>query len=142
MRYLICLSFLIFVGTASLTGSAQSPLAVEDTTLGAHTDNTVAEADLYAIPSQSSESWVDQDSGAGKGKTGALTESWVPPSSDGKMELLFGAGTLKASGALSILTVNGTQRSFVPWSPLFLLPPSPFGLDTSTFEMHARQSNF
>ena len=142
MRYLICLSFLIFVGTASLTGSAQSSLAVEDTTLGAHTDNTVAEADPYTIPSQSSKTLVEEESGAGKGKTGASTESWVPPPSDGKMELLFGAGTLKASGALSILTVNGTQRSFVPWSPLFLLPPSPFGLDTSTFEMHARQSNF
>ncbi|MFN7731176.1 MAG: hypothetical protein ACK5OB_04690, partial [Pirellula sp.] len=142
MRYLTCLSFLIFVGTASLSGSAQTSPAVEDTNLGANTDNTGAEADPYTIASQSSESLVDQDSSAGKVKTGALTESWVPPSSDGKMELLFGAGTLKASGTLSILTVNGTQRSFVPWSPLFLLPPSPFGLDTSTFEMHARQSNF
>lgn len=142
MRYLICLSFLIFVGTASITVSAQSPIVRKDVASEENTDNADAKADPYTIPSQSSESWVDQDSGAGKGKTGALTESWFAPPSDGKMELLFGAGTLKASGALSILTVNGTQRSFVPWSPLFLLPPSPFGLDTSTFEMHARQSSF
>jgi hypothetical protein len=142
MRYLICVGFLFFVGTASITVSAQSPLARNGAASEEHTDNADTRADPYVIPSQSGESWVDQDSGAGKGKPVALPESWFAPPSDGKMELLFGAGTLKASGTLSILTVNGTQRSFVPWSPLFLLPPSPFGLDTSTFEMHARQSSF
>lgn len=142
MRYLICVGFLFFVGTASVTVSAQSPIVKKDVVSQENTDNADAKADPYAIPSQSSESWVDQDSVAGKGKPVALPESWFAPPSDGKMELLFGAGTLKASGTLSILTVSGTQRSFVPWSPLFLLPPSPFGLDTSTFEMHARQSSF
>jgi hypothetical protein len=142
MRYLICVGFLFFVGTASITVSAQSPIVKKDVASQENTDNADAKADPYAIPSQSSESWVDQDSVAGKGKPVALPESWFAPPSDGKMELLFGAGTLKASGTLSILTVSGTQRSFVPWSPLFLLPPSPFGLDTSTFEMHARQSSF
>ena len=142
MRYLICFGFLIFVGTVSITVSAQSPLEVEDAAFEVHTDNANTEADPNTIPSQSSESWVDGDAGAAKGKPIALPVPGVAPQSDGKMELLFGAGTLKASGTLSILTVNGTQRSYVPWSPLFLLPPSPFGLDTSTFEMHARQSNF
>ena len=142
MRYLICVGFLIFVGTVSITVSAQSPLEVEDAAFEVHTDNANTEADPNTIPSQSSESWVDGDAGAAKGKPIALPVPGVAPQSDGKMELLFGAGTLKASGTLSILTVNGTQRSYVPWSPLFLLPPSPFGLDTSTFEMHARQSSF
>ena len=142
MRYLICFGFLIFVGTVSITVSAQSPLEVEDAAFEVHTDNANTEADPNTIRSQSSESWVDGDSGAAKGKPIALPVPRVAPQSEGKMELLFGAGTLKASGTLSILTVNGTQRSYVPWSPLFLLPPSPFGLDTSTFEMHARQSNF
>ena len=142
MRYLICVGFLIFVGTVSITVSAQSPLEVEDAAFEVHTDNANTEADPNTIPSQSSESWVDGDAGAAKGKPIALPVPRVAPQSEGKMELLFGAGTLKASGTLSILTVNGTQRSYVPWSPLFLLPPSPFGLDTSTFEMHARQSNF
>jgi hypothetical protein len=142
MRYLICIGFLIFVGTASITVSAQSPIVKKDVASEENTDNADAKADPYAIPSQSGESSVDREMDAASGKPVALTESWVPPPSNGKMELLFGAGTLKASGTLSILTVNGTQRSFVPWSPLFLLPPSPFGLDTSTFEMHARQSNF
>lgn len=127
MRSLICVGFLLFFETASITVSAQHPLAEEDTA---------------SIPSQSSESWVDRDVGAASGRPLPSPESRVAPTSDGKMELLFGAGTLKASGTVSILTVNGTQRAFVPWSPLFLLPPSPFGLDTSTFEMHARQSSF
>lgn len=127
MRSLICVGFLLFLETTSIAVFGQPPLAVED---------------AASIPIQSSESWVDRDVGAANGKPLPSPESWVTPSSDGKMELLFGAGTLKASGTLSILTVNGTQRAFVPWSPLFLLPPSPFGLDTSTFEMHARQSSF
>jgi hypothetical protein len=142
MRYPICFAFLIFVGTASITVSSQSSPAVEDATFEARIDSAAAEADPYTTPSQPSESLVDHNSGVGKGKAVALPESWVPTPSGGNMELLFGAGTLKASGTLSILAVNGTQRSFVPWSPLFLLPPSPFGLDTSTFEMHARQSSF
>ena len=142
MRYLICVGFLVFVGTASITVSAQSPIVRKVVASEKNTDNADAEADPNTIPSQSSESWGDRDSGAAKGKPIALPVPRVAPQSDGKMELLFGAGTLKASGTLSILTVNGTQRSYVPWSPLFLLPPSPFGLDTSTFEMHARQSSF
>ena len=127
MRSLICVGFLMFLGTGSITVSAQTPLAV---------------ADAASIHTQSSESWVDQEMDAASSKSVASSEPWFTPPSDGKMELLFGAGTLKASGTFSILTVNGTQRAFVPWSPLFLLPPSPFGLDTSTFEMHARQSSF
>jgi hypothetical protein len=127
MRSLNCVGFLMFLGTASIAVSAQQPLAAEDPA---------------SIPSPSSESWVDRDVGAASGKPLPSPDSWVASPSDGKMELLFGAGTLKASGTVSILMVNGTQRAFVPWSPLFLLPPSPFGLDTSTFEMHARQSSF
>jgi hypothetical protein len=127
MRSLICVGFLMFLGTGSITVFGQPPPAVED---------------AASIPSQSSESWVDQDMDAASSKSVASPEPWFTPPSDGRVELLFGAGTLKASGTVSILTVNGTQRAFVPWSPLFLLPPSPFGLDTSTFEMHARQSSF
>lgn len=123
MRSLICLVFFIVLGTATIAVSAQTPRALEDAEVEGQTDNAPTESDPYTalIPSN---------------------EPWDSPPSDGNMELLLGAGTLKASGTVSILTVNGTQRAFVPWSPLFLLPPSPFGLDTSTFEMHARQSSF
>ena len=64
MRYLICVGFLIFVGTVSITVSAQSPLVVEDAAFEVHTDNANTEADPNTIPSQSSESWVDGDAGA------------------------------------------------------------------------------
>ena len=59
----------------------------------------------------------------------------------GGVLLQSGAGTLRVSGALSVLGVYGSDRSFAPWSPLFMLPPSLFGGDTPTFEAHARQSN-
>lgn len=36
--------------------------------------------------------------------------------------------TLKLSRNISLFGVAGTQRAFVLWNPLFLLPPSPFGL--------------
>jgi hypothetical protein len=142
MRSVSLFGSLIFLGTAFIAASAQPPLSKEDAPPEEHILNADAKAVPSTIPIQSSESWVDRDVSAASGKSVALPESLVAPPSDGKMELLFGAGTLKASATLSILTVNGTQRSFVPWSPLFLLPPSPFGLDTSTFEMHARQSSF
>jgi len=132
----------MFFGTGSITVFAQSPLAMEDAPSEEVSDNADTKSDPNTLPSQSSESWENRDIGAASGRPLASPNLWVAPPSDGKMELLFGAGTLKASGTVSILTVNGTQRAFVPWSPLFLLPPSPFGLDTSTFEMHARQSSF
>jgi hypothetical protein len=142
MRSLICVGFLMFLGTGCITVSAQTPLAVADAACEKYADNADAQPDPNTLPSQSSESWENRDIEAASGMTLPSPDLWVASPPDGKMELLFGAGTLKASGTVSILTVNGTQRAFVPWSPLFLLPPSPFGLDTSTFEMHARQSSF
>jgi hypothetical protein len=59
----------------------------------------------------------------------------------GRMELQSGMGQLKFSGAVSLLAVAADQRTFVPWNPFFVLPPSAVGLDTNTFEMHGRQSN-
>jgi hypothetical protein len=61
--------------------------------------------------------------------------------SAGGVVLQSGAGQLKVSGAVSLLGVYGSDRSFVPWSPLFMLPPAILDGNTSTFEAHARQSN-
>ena len=47
------------------------------------------------------------------------------PASGGVL-LQSGAGTLRVSGALSVLGVYGSDRSFAPCSPLFMLPPSLF----------------
>ena len=140
----ICFGFLLFLGTTSITVTAQAPSNFEVST----TENPTIDAETGedqvpgATPSQPTESWGDTDIMTAIDPTIDVGRPKERPSSDGTMELLFGAGALKASGTVSILTVNGTQRAFVPWSPLFLLPPSPFGLDTSTFEMHARQSSF
>ncbi len=49
--------------------------------------------------------------------------------------------TLKLSGSFSILGIAATERTFVPWNPLFVLPPSYFGNNTNTFELHSRQSS-
>jgi hypothetical protein len=59
----------------------------------------------------------------------------------GGVLLQSGAGQFRVSGAVSLLGVYGSDRTFVPWTPLFMLPPSLFGGDTPTFEAHARQSN-
>ena len=61
--------------------------------------------------------------------------------SSGSVLLQSEVGQLKVSGAMSLLGVYGSDRAFVPWSPLFVLPPPLFGGDTPTFEGHARQSN-
>ena len=57
------------------------------------------------------------------------------------IRLQNGLGQLNVSGTISLLGVNATDRAFVPWNPLFMLPPSLIGEDNATFEMHARQSN-
>jgi hypothetical protein len=64
------------------------------------------------------------------------------PSNDGiTVSMLDGKSQLKIFGSLSALTIFSTDRPFAPGLPLFLLPSSPFGLNTNTFDIHARQSN-
>lgn len=66
----------------------------------------------------------------------------TPTSDDGiTVSMLNGKSQLKIFGSLSALTVFSTSRPFAPGLPLFLLPDSPFGLDTNTFDIHGRQSN-
>jgi hypothetical protein len=66
----------------------------------------------------------------------------MPPGDDGiTVSMLNGKSQLKIFGSLSALTVFSTDRPFAPGMPLFLLPGSPFGLNTNTFDIHARQSN-
>jgi hypothetical protein len=65
-----------------------------------------------------------------------------PTGNDGiTVSMLNGKSRLKFFGSLSALTILSTDRPFAPGLPLFLLPASPFGLDTNTFDIHARQSN-
>lgn len=57
------------------------------------------------------------------------------------VSMLNGTSQLKLFGSFSALTVFSTDRPYAPGLPLFLLPESPFGLNTNTFDIHARQSN-
>jgi hypothetical protein len=58
------------------------------------------------------------------------------------VSMLNGQSKLKLFGQFSAIGVFSTDRPFSAGLPLFLLPPSPFGLNTNTFDLHARQTNF
>jgi hypothetical protein len=57
------------------------------------------------------------------------------------ISMLNGTSKLRLFGTFSGLTMFSTDRPFAAGLPLFLLPGSPFGLDTNTFDIHARQTN-
>ena len=54
--------------------------------------------------------------------------------------LLNPANNVRLHAGLDSLMVFSTSRPFPSGTPLFLLPESPFGLETNTFDAHARQS--
>ena len=58
------------------------------------------------------------------------------------VSLLSGTRTLKLFGQFSAIGVVSTDRPFSAGMPLLLLPPSAFGLNTNTFDLHARQTSF
>jgi hypothetical protein len=80
-----------------------------------------------------------------------LTFAWVaaafvlltPTGARGQAVSLLGDSThLKIFANISALGVVSTERPFAPGIPFLLLPESPFGFHTNTFDLHARQSNF
>jgi hypothetical protein len=78
--------------------------------------------------------------GASKGAS-TTGKAWVPSDDGITVSMFNGKSRLKIFGSLSALSVYSTDRPFAPGMPLFLLPESPFGLDTNTFDIHGRQSN-
>jgi hypothetical protein len=70
-----------------------------------------------------------------------LPESQAFPLSEQPSGGVFSDSRLQLSGNLSVVGIVGTDRSFVPWNPLFMLPASPFGLSTNSVEIHGRQSS-
>lgn len=67
----------------------------------------------------------------------------VPASEPGdgiSVSLLNPANRLKITAGLDTLAVFSSKRTFPSGLPLFLSPDSPFGLDTNSFDAHARQS--
>jgi len=78
------------------------------------------------------------------GSAGGVTAGELRGQSDpGYTVSLFNdTSRLELGGNVVLVAIAGTQRTFVPWNPLLVLPPSAFGNQTNTFEMHARQTNF
>ncbi|MGL4422166.1 MAG: hypothetical protein ACRCZF_15970, partial [Gemmataceae bacterium] len=58
------------------------------------------------------------------------------------VSMMNGKSKLKLFGQFSAIGVFSTDRPFSAGLPLLLLPPSPFGLNTNTFDLHARQTAF
>jgi hypothetical protein len=58
------------------------------------------------------------------------------------VSMMNGQSKAKLFGSFSAIGVFSTTRPFAAGLPLFLLPPSPFGLNTNTFDLHARQTSF
>lgn len=73
----------------------------------------------------------------------AHTEACGPaePPTGESVGLLRPGSRVKVFGSVDALTVFSTKRPFPAGLPLFLLPDSPTGLDTNTFDLHARQSS-
>jgi hypothetical protein len=63
------------------------------------------------------------------------------PSQGSSVNLLNGQNQLKLFGSFSTMLTAATDRTFPTGIPMFLLPPSPFGYDTNTFDIHARQTS-
>lgn len=80
---------------------------------------------------------------------GAMTTLTAPPPvattyepGDGlTVSMMNGQSRVKLFASFSAIGVFSTDRPFSAGLPLFLLPPSPFGLNTNTFDLHARQTN-
>jgi hypothetical protein len=58
------------------------------------------------------------------------------------VSMLNGQSKVRLFASFSAIGVFSTDRPFAAGLPLLLLPPSPFGLNTNTFDLHARQTNF
>jgi hypothetical protein len=100
-------------------------------------DSTITEP--IPLPAEQ-DNGVLMESGAVRQATALQACSGAP--GDGiTVSMLNGASKLRLFGTFSGLTMFSTDRPFAPGMPLFLLPGSPFGLETNTFDIHARQSN-
>jgi hypothetical protein len=126
---LICLGSALF-GLLSGNSMGQSPLVIQPAPNYLLTDQQAVEES--STPSEVA------------GKPMILPEESKPAPQPGEgisISMLNGTSQLKLFGSFSALTVFSTDRPFAPGLPLFLLPESPFGLNTNTFDIHARQSN-
>ncbi len=59
-----------------------------------------------------------------------------------KVSLFNDTSSLVLQANFSLLGIASTSRALVPWNPLLMFPASPYGLNTNTFDLHGRQTNF
>ena len=112
-------------------GFAQSDTVLSSENLSSHSSTPLSQSAKPIEPYLPAENAVD-----------CLPSKPSAPGKDGfTVSMLDGKSQLKIFGSLSALTVFSTDRPYAPGLPLFLLPSSPFGLNTNTFDIHARQSN-
>lgn len=90
----------------------------------------------------SASGWIDESSSAADSPEVTVEPPALYQPGDGvTISMLNGTSQLRLFGTFSALSIFSTDRPYAPGLPLFLLPGSPFGLDTNTFDIHARQSN-
>lgn len=127
--------------------AAQSPMVME-ADVGGH-DNpveTASDAKLDVLVRRLDAQ--DRELSSLRQLVGVNTDRASSPTSDVggderdpiSVTLLNTANRVKLHAGLDTLMVFSTRRPFPSGNPLFLLPASPFGLDTNTFDAHARQS--
>jgi hypothetical protein len=58
------------------------------------------------------------------------------------LSMMNGQSKARLFASFSAMGVISTTRPFPAGAPLFLLPPSAAGLNTNTFDLHARQTSF
>jgi hypothetical protein len=127
----------LVAGFACIVWSASIVLA-QTTDVGFQA-NTQSSPGIEVQPEQTS---LPVEAGNDASQLPAWNVAPTSPSDDGiTVSMLNGKSRLKIFGSLSALSVFSTDRPFAPGMPLFLLPESPFGLNTNTFDIHGRQSN-
>jgi hypothetical protein len=72
----------------------------------------------------------------------APTTTTYTPGDGLTVSMLSSSSKLKLFGQFSAIGVFSTDRPFAAGLPLLILPPSPTGVATNTFDLHARQTAF
>ena len=132
--------------------TGQLPTLIEEKAADPNVDDLIEVVSLDGDSESESARLIDEPRKRGKPVQAKLVQAPIAsaqflPSPSAKeptpptIQLQSGVGQLSVGGAVSLLGVYGSDRAFVPWNPLFMLPPSAFGNDSSTLELHARQTN-
>ncbi len=119
-----------WVASCLISGLATQLHSQEPTTL---TDSVPIVTDAEVSPESSVET-------SSQLKSSSPVATTYNPGDGVTVSLLNGSSQLKLFGQFSAIGIFATDRPFSAGLPLLMLPPSPTGLNTNTFDLHARQS--